>query len=118
MANSCVSTEIVSFLVQVATLMKGVLAGLELYTKQCRGLIRCKLMFEILFHLLKAIKILVKNGKDMRRELLGVNAVQPKSYNQKKIPQRKISVASISMASGAVASGSVMEAVDFFSQKK
>ena len=57
-------------------------------------------MFEILFHLLKAIKILVKNGKDMRRELLGVNAVQPKSYNQKKIPQRKISVASISMASG------------------
>ena len=70
------------------------------------------------FPSLEAIKILVKNGKDMRRELLGVNVVQPKSYNQKKIPQRKISVASISMASGAVASNSVMEAVDFFSQKK
>ena len=61
---------------------------------------------------------MVKNGKDMRRELLGVNAVQPKSYNQKKIPQRKISVASISMTNGAVASASIIEAIDFFSQKK
>ena len=61
---------------------------------------------------------MVKYGKDMRRELLGVNAVQPKSYNQKKIPKQKISVASISMTSGTVASASVMEAVDFFGKKK
>ena len=31
-----------------------------------------------------AIKILVKNGRDMRRELLGVNAVPVENYNKQK----------------------------------
>ena len=59
-----------------------------------------------------AIKILVRNGRDMRRELLGVDAVPVKAYNQQKIT-RKVSVASIS-----VGSASVIKAVDFFNKSK
>ena len=56
-----------------------------------------------------AIKILIKNGKDMRRELLGVGAVSVKTYNQQKTAQRHSSIVS--------ASDSVMKAVEFFREK-
>ena len=58
-----------------------------------------------------AIKILVRNGKDMKRELLGVNAVVPaEKYVLQKIRKKFIN------ASDSVSSVSKMETVDIFSK--